>query len=50
MQGYFAVQEESAWEAGKGKDLAREMLLGSKKSPLLEIKDPTDSDSDPESV
>lgn len=46
MQGYFAIQEESAWEAGKGKDLAREMLLGSKKSPLPEIKDPTDSDLD----
>jgi len=44
----FKVQENSAWEAGKGRDLARGMLLGFNKSPSqesLQIKDATYSDS-----
>ena len=49
VQGY-ALPEDSAWEVGKGRDLAREMLLGFTKSPSLRqadfrIKDSTDSDS-----
>ena len=44
------VQENSAWEVGKGRDLAREMLLGFRKSPSLQesfrVEDPTDSDPD----
>ena len=44
----FMAKENSAWEPGKGRDLARGMLLGFNKSPSQEsfqIKDPTYSDS-----
>ncbi|CAA7264817.1 unnamed protein product [Cyclocybe aegerita] len=50
VQGYTYNREEPAWEIGKGKDMAREMLLGAqKKAP--HSRDPfyisnSDSDSD----
>ncbi|KAF8808058.1 hypothetical protein BYT27DRAFT_7098334 [Phlegmacium glaucopus] len=50
VQGNFVAQGNSAWEVGKGRGLAREMLLGCTKPPSLQgFKDPTDSDSDPDS-
>ena len=33
VKGYSYTKEEPAWEIGKGKDLAREMLVGAKKKP-----------------
>ncbi len=33
VKGYSYMKEEPAWEIGKGKDLAREMLIGVKKNP-----------------
>ncbi|KJA28500.1 hypothetical protein HYPSUDRAFT_33914 [Hypholoma sublateritium FD-334 SS-4] len=33
VKGHSYMKEEPAWEIGKGKDLAREMLVGAKKNP-----------------
>jgi len=33
VKGHLYMKEEPAWEIGKGKDLAREMLVGAKKNP-----------------
>ncbi|KAF8167403.1 copper transporter [Crassisporium funariophilum] len=50
VQGGYRVRDESGWEAGKGKDMAREMLLGSKKTSPPRTHKPfnigSDSDSD----
>ncbi|KAF9486479.1 copper transporter [Pholiota conissans] len=50
VKGYSYTKEEPAWEIGKGKDLAREILQGSRKSsspthqPFLINDDDSDSD------
>ncbi|KAF8971668.1 copper transporter [Flammula alnicola] len=46
VKGYSYTKEEPAWEIGKGKDLAREMLLGAKKKSLPREPFFIDDDSD----
>lgn len=50
VQGYSYTKEEPPWEMGKGKDMARAILLGAKKTPPPSPREPffinEDSDSD----
>jgi hypothetical protein len=50
VKSHSYTKDEPAWEIGKGKDIAREILLGSKKKIPSEgsfyIGNDSDSDSD----